>query len=227
MTRDISTADVIMAAIDSAAVQLRVAVPARVERYDASRQVVDATPLLKEAHVDEDGARRVTAYKPVLNVPVVFPGSGGFRLTFPIQRGDTVLLVFCDQSLDIWLNRGGEVDPEDPRRHHLSDAIAIPGLHPNTTPWTGASTANATIGKDGGPLVSFTPTAIELAGSNDAVALASKVDKAFATLTTLLTGVSASGPTGAAISAAFVAAQTALQWPVLTGSSTVKTRKDP
>jgi hypothetical protein len=60
-----------------------------------------------------------------------------------------VALVFSDRSLDRWLNAGGVVDPGTYRMHDLSDAIAIPGLHPWSAPWTGLDATAVTLGKDG------------------------------------------------------------------------------
>ena len=64
----------------------------------------------------------------IYNVPVLFPRSRKAAVTFPLEKGDTVLLVFAERSLDEWIEKGGnKVSPEDPRRHDMSDAIAIPG----------------------------------------------------------------------------------------------------
>ena len=56
-----------------------------------------------------------------------FPGAGGYRITFPVAEGDTGLLLFAESSLDKWLVSGGTVDPEDDRRHDLTDAVFLPG----------------------------------------------------------------------------------------------------
>jgi hypothetical protein len=64
----------------------------------------------------------------VNEVPVLMPQGGGFQVKVPIAKGDVVLLVFSDRSLDIWKSKGGEVDPVDFRQHDVSDAIAIPCL---------------------------------------------------------------------------------------------------
>lgn len=127
---------------------LRVSMPARVEKYDDATQLADVQPLLKESYVDEEGERAIARLPVITNVPVVFPGGGGMRITFPVRAGDTVMLVFSDRSIDSWLAQGGEATPEDERRHHLSDAVAWPGLHPNTAPWNGAEENVVTLGDD-------------------------------------------------------------------------------
>lgn len=66
---------------------------------------------------------------PILeSVPIMFPKN----ITFPVQPGDYVLLIFVERSIDLWLSVGGQVTPTDPRKFDLSDAIAIPGLVPFT-----------------------------------------------------------------------------------------------
>jgi len=87
----------------------------------------------------------------VLNeVPVLMPQGGGYQMKLPITKGDVVLLVFCDRSLDIWKSKGGEVDPIDLRQHHLSDAVAIPCLR---DPAAAAPTVAVEIQSDGTVLV--------------------------------------------------------------------------
>lgn len=136
---------------------LHVSIPAKVVRVELAKGLVDAQPLVKDVF---DG--QAVSVPVIPNVPVVWPGAGGYRLTFPIAAGDIVLLVFSDRSLDLWLEKGGEVDPEDPRRHALSDAIAIPGLRSFREPWTGAAEDAAVLGKDGAPQVKASSDAVTI-----------------------------------------------------------------
>ena len=69
----------------------------------------------------------------LLRVPVAFPSSGKFKMTFPIEAGDTGLVVFCESSIDRWLTRGAGSNKEyhnplDTRMHDYSDGVFIPGL---------------------------------------------------------------------------------------------------
>jgi len=158
--RSPTLAGAILAAIKAQTKNLRVCLPARVETYDESRREVSVQPLVKDGDIDETGAR-VVARLPVINhVPVVFPGSGGVRIKFPITKGDTVMLMFSSSSLDRWLALGGEVDPKDDRRHSLADAIAIPGLQPF---------AGAGADGEGSPLLEFTTDGEIHAGGSDAL----------------------------------------------------------
>ena len=166
-----SLAQVIRAAVQAHAADLRVAIPASVERVDLAKGLVDARPLVKDL-VGDAGGLTPLSLPVITNVPIVWPGAGGFRLTFPVAVGDSVLLVFADRSLDVWLAKGGEVDPGDPRRHALSDAIAIPGLRPFSGPWTGAASDGVTLGQDGGLQVKVKSGTIELGGADEPATMA-------------------------------------------------------
>lgn len=174
--RSPTLADVVRRALEAQAEGLHVALPARVVRFYPDRGLIDAQPVLLASH-KEDG-KRVTERRPLIpNVPVVFPGGGGFRFTFPLRADDPVLLVFADAALDRWLSSGREVDPEDERRHDLSDAIAIPGLRSSNAPWLGLDAAGGVIGQDGGLAIHFRDGTIGLGEESpaDAVAMAARV----------------------------------------------------
>lgn len=62
-------------------------------------------------------------------VPVVILQGGGANITFPINAGDQCLLLFSDYMIDNWWVSGDVSTSDFPRRHDLSDAIAIVGLN--------------------------------------------------------------------------------------------------
>ena len=121
--------DVILAAMDARLQSVWTAIPGRVVDYNANEQSATIQPIVRHAYTDEEGNRIPETLPQIHRVPIVFPGSGQYSITWPVSAGDVVLVVFAAQSIDRWLARGGtDVDPGDDRRHHLSDAIAIPGL---------------------------------------------------------------------------------------------------
>lgn len=144
-------AEVIKAAMARALKETHVACPAKVVRYDASKQHVDVKPLLKEQFENESGELVDVSLPVISSVPLAFPGSGTFRITFPVAVGDEVLLVFADRPIDKWQAGGGEVSPADDGRHRLTDAIAIPGLHSDPNAHSDASLTHITIGSGIGP----------------------------------------------------------------------------
>jgi hypothetical protein len=192
-------AEVIRAALEAQTADLHVSIPARVTRADLAKGLLDVQPLVKDL-VERDAGPEALSVPVIANVPVVWPGAGGFRLTFPIAAGDTVLLVFSDRSLDQWLAKGGEVDPRDPRRHALPDAVAIPGLRSFKDPWGGAASDGLTIGKDGGPQIKVKEGSIELGAPDEPIALADTIETLLGEIRTWLaahthpTPVGSSGP---------------------------------
>ena len=123
--------DAILAAVDGRLGNLHACLPGRVEKYDYKTQKADVKPLVKRPYAD--GAKPLPV---ISSVPVVWPRGGDASLTFPLGKGDGVLLVFAERSIETWLaaSKGTDADPGEPRRFDLSDAIAIPGLNPFTVP---------------------------------------------------------------------------------------------
>lgn len=120
--------EAIKTGIESRLVDVHTALPCKVKRFDATLQVVDVVPVLKRKF-----SSTVIETLPVItNVPIVYPQSGDAIISFPIAIGDYVYCVFSERSIDKWLRNGDIVDPADPRKHNLSDAVAIPGLKPFT-----------------------------------------------------------------------------------------------
>jgi hypothetical protein len=196
--------------------QLFVSRPAKVERYDEKLQQVDVRPMLRESYVNADGEQVVEPPALVQNVPLVWPGASGGFLSFGFGVGDIVALVYFDRSSDRWKSLGEEVDPVDVRRHHPSDAWAIPGLHAFNAPLVGVS-ANDTV-------LSVKQGAMLLLGSSnptDFVALASKVNQQFNLLKSAMAGWT---PVPSDGGAALKAALTTLfsSWPSDVGSTIVK-----
>jgi hypothetical protein len=206
--RSPSIAKTVRAGVEARVAGLRVCTVARVEAYDPERQLIDAQPLVLETF-EHEGEEHVERLPVIRNVPVCFPGGGGFALLFPVAVGDTVLLVFADRSLDKWKSYGGEQHPREPRRHHLSDAIAVPGLRSFAEPLPDAPgmfdpAPHAKLADVGGVgvYVSRAPggTEVRLGDANpgDAVALASKVEARLSALEqafALHTHLTPTGPT--------------------------------
>jgi hypothetical protein len=172
----------------------------RIESYDASTRRAAVKPMIMRHDVDEDG-ERVAVSRPVFQgVPVLLPGAGGARLTFPISAGDYVLLVFAD-SIDAWLGRGGEVDPGERRQR----PVAIPGIQP----FSGSGAAS-----DATPQIEITSTEVRAGGDQ---ALATKAD--LDALKAAISGAAVSGGDGGATFKANILAALAT-WP--TGTTVLK-----
>lgn len=120
--------EVLRLAVDGRLAGVRVAIPGVVLSYDKKKQRADVQPLVGDRFTAEEGDIQPVRLPPCQDVPIAFLGAGGYSETFPVSKGDTVLLVFCSSSIARWKVKGGEVDPADDRRHQLSDAIAYAGV---------------------------------------------------------------------------------------------------
>lgn len=143
------------------------ALPGRVQSFDPSKQSADIEPMIHDTWEGEDGANQTGPLPVIPSVPVCFPGSGGWRVTFPVSKGDTGLLIFCSRSIDRWLSEGGSVDPQDDRTHDLSDAVFIPGLNDLAHPIDPYKNDRMTLGKVGGTQIHLKPSGTQI-GTDDA-----------------------------------------------------------
>jgi len=167
MTRSPTLEDVLREAMTARLMDVHVALPARVEEYNAAEQWVNAKPLLKRSFTTIDGEEISESLPIVPKIPVMFPRAGGFFLSLPIAKGDFVLLVFNERSIDAWTAKAGEeVDPVDARMHSLSDAVAFPCFYPFSKSLKDAHASNLVVGKDGGIQTHYKSTEIALGEEN-------------------------------------------------------------
>lgn len=139
---------VLKQAILSQLLDLHVALPAVIETYNPAQQKADVKPLLKKRY---KSASQATDLPIIPSVPVQWPsGSAGKAfLHLPLAKGDLGIVVFCDRSLDAWLAGDGKsVDVRDPRHHHLSDAVFIPGVRPFARAMANIPENNAVLQND-------------------------------------------------------------------------------
>lgn len=93
-------------------------------------QTVDVQPSINVKMFDDSTA----VERPnILNVPVVFPASSTSAITFPLNPGDPILLVFSERGLDSWKSGNGYPStPTDYRMFDYQDCFAIPGAFPTS-----------------------------------------------------------------------------------------------
>jgi hypothetical protein len=116
--------DVLEATISSFLGGIHTAFPGNIESYEESSCKASIQPLIARKFDDES-----TLQFPLIpDVPIVWPRTKLGSISFPLSRGDGVLVICSERSLDEWLAKGSVVAPEDKRRFSLIDAIAIPGL---------------------------------------------------------------------------------------------------
>ncbi len=123
-------AEMIEAAIASALIDVHVSLPGKIESYDALTQTATVQLQVKRV-LPKTGGGFVTEDLPVLeNVPVQFPRTKKFVITFPIETGDYGLVVFNEMSIDQWRSKGENTSPGDIGRHTLTGGVFQPGLSP-------------------------------------------------------------------------------------------------
>lgn len=120
-------AELLLQAIRSELLDVHTCLPAKIQKYDHETQKADVIPLLKKKYRFDADAVDLPI---ITNVPVQWPSSndGAAFIHLPLKAGDLGWVVFAERSIDTWLaGEGDSVSPEDPRHHHLSDAIFMPG----------------------------------------------------------------------------------------------------
>lgn len=170
-----SLAQLIRAAVEKRTADLRVSLPATVVSFDVATQLARVRPDIFEIKETVDGDTQPYQLPDISNVPCVIPSSGHYALTLPVSAGDKCLLVFADRSLDDWITHARAADPEDERRHALSDAIAILGIRSKATALSGYSTTRAELGHESGPKVAVSQTDVQLGVSSNEQAIQSAI----------------------------------------------------
>lgn len=100
----------------------------RIEGVDFEKQTVDVQILHKKVN-QVFKTRELKDYPLLKSVPFIVLGGGGGSLTFPISVGDNCLLLFCDYEIDRWWDTGESLPATFERRHDISDAFALIGVH--------------------------------------------------------------------------------------------------
>lgn len=77
------------------------------------------------------------------NVPVAWPRARGFEMVGSLQAGDPVFLVCCDRDISGWRTTGEPSNPDDHGAHSWGSVVAIPGLFPDSRPFSVPSDAAA------------------------------------------------------------------------------------
>jgi phage baseplate assembly protein gpV len=124
--------DAVIEYLESRLRDLHTSVPGIIVSFNAAKQTATVQPAIKRIFV-EDGPVNLPV---CTDVPVKFPGGGGFFLTFPVKAGDECELKFSERAIDFWYQNGAVQLPSEYRMHDLSDAIADVGLNsqPNVIP---------------------------------------------------------------------------------------------
>lgn len=128
-------------AIDARLFDLHTAIPCVVDSFDKAKNTVTVVPALKRKY--SDGT--VVTLPIIANVPIMYPRGASWRITGPLIKGDSGVLIFSERSLDVWKKSGGTVDPSDTRKFHLTDALFYPGGYAPANPVSTVDSANLRV----------------------------------------------------------------------------------
>lgn len=105
-----------------------------VQEFNSANQTctisINYKKTFTELNEDRNQLEVTTEDYPVLaDVPVIVLGGAAGSVRFPIQKGDTAIVLFNDRDIDTWFADDVVTSaPNSKRKHSLSDGIAIVGL---------------------------------------------------------------------------------------------------
>lgn len=105
---------------------LRCCIPCIVQSYDPEKGTVECQPAIREKIINQNEEIEYQNLPLLLDVPVVFPSTDSWSVSFPLKIGDECLVFFSDLSIDNFWEKGNVQNPIEDRRHDLSDGFAIP-----------------------------------------------------------------------------------------------------
>jgi len=114
----------ISTAIQTQLKEVHTMLPGQIISFDPVTQRADIQPQLQRKVGD-----KLINLAVLPSVPIRFPKSKAFSISFPLAAGDEVALYFIERSIDNWLDQGGIQSPNDTRKFDLSDAYAVPVLY--------------------------------------------------------------------------------------------------
>ena len=133
-----------------------------VRAYDPNTKRAQVQPALRTlVAATEDEEASSLEKRPILNVPVMWPGGGGITMLHPLAEGDAVLLLFSERGLDAFKQTMKELSDPELRFFEMKDAVAVPwfgtfGINP-------ASDDGATIQtEDGRTFIEVSPTRVRV-----------------------------------------------------------------
>lgn len=112
--------------VSESSYRIRCSIPCIVQSYDSTNNTIECQPAIRENIINSDNTTQYVNLPLLINVPVVFPHTGFYGIKFPLDKGDEVLVIFSDLSIDNFWEKGNIQNPIEARRHDLSDGIAIP-----------------------------------------------------------------------------------------------------
>lgn len=113
--------------ITAARMDMHTAMPGIIQSFDPARMTCTVQPAIRGAIVAPNGRAEAVDLPLLVDCPVVFPGGGGYILTYPLKAGDEALIIIAERCIDAWWQSGGVQAAAEYRLQDLSDGFVIPG----------------------------------------------------------------------------------------------------
>jgi hypothetical protein len=114
--------------IESFINDIHTSMPGKIVSYDGARQTCTVQPCIKNKYIEQEEYEDLPL---LLDVPVLFPGSGDFWMTWDVKPESYCWLMFAERSIENFIMDGGLVEPGSFSTYDLSDAVAFVGINPN------------------------------------------------------------------------------------------------
>lgn len=138
------------AVFGSAIVGIWTAMPGYIISFDPVAVTASVQLGIRGQVLKPDGSVELYDYKPLVDVPVVFPHGGDCTLTFPVEADDECLVMFASRSIDAWWQNGGIQAPSDARTHSLTDGFVLLGPMSQANKISNISTTTTQLRSDDG-----------------------------------------------------------------------------
>lgn len=96
------------------------------EVVNVHENTVDVKPLIRRAFFI-DGKYVNTDIPEILNVPVMYQVSGGYRITLPIEVGAVGSIIVSQRDITRWKKFGGIQNQNDKRIYDINDSVFMLG----------------------------------------------------------------------------------------------------
>lgn len=106
---------------------LNVCVPCVVQKYNATDNTVDVQPAIQAVDVNNKFLNLPQVY----SVPVIALGGKGLSIRFPLEQGDTGLLIVSDKDISLFMQEYKKsgfatTQPQTLRKHDIADSFFLP-----------------------------------------------------------------------------------------------------
>ena len=145
--------------LSNGAVEHESMLPAVVVSYDRTNNIATVKPLIKYVMIDGTTQSRV----PMVNIPVLALGGGGFFINFPIAVGDLGWILATDRSIALFQQTLSEQPPPDGGPFHkFESGLFIPDVFRKYTIAGADSAAMVISTTDSNTRISIKPGEIDI-----------------------------------------------------------------